>query len=471
MNVNFTVIEMNQWQKFYTQIKGKDWPDCPNEFDFDKLPETIQAECIEKYNYVPGQYLEKSYFQEKIFPIKSATACKLKWTWSTIHLTSGTTASCHRTNLHKFDSEIFNFHNTKSKIEDRKKMLDGQWPDGGCDYCQKIEKAGGQSDRLTNLNFDEIHYPHELDTDPTAVHVTPRILEVYFNNTCNLKCLYCGSHFSSLWDAENIRFGDPAYVKDSNWLLNKEKIFDYLKNNNKHLTMFNFLGGEPLFQNEFIECLGIFEKYPAPDLKLQIFSNLNVKFNQLKYVIEKIETLIEKKHLREFEITASLDCWGPPQEYVRYPLNLKLWEKNFLYLLHKPWINLIIGSTITPLTIKTLPDLLEKINNWTKIRKVYHYQNSVNWPNHQFIDIFGNIFIDDFKKALNLKPEDSQEDINSKQYLNGLAMQSCSTGPDLAKINELYLFLNKIDYRRNTNWKTVFPWLIEEFKKYNLYVE
>jgi MoaA/NifB/PqqE/SkfB family radical SAM enzyme len=29
------------------------------------------------------------------------------------------------------------------------------------------------------------------------VHVTPRILEVYFDNTCNLKCLYCGPHFSS----------------------------------------------------------------------------------------------------------------------------------------------------------------------------------------------------------------------------------------------------------------------------------
>ena len=71
---------------------------------------------------------------------------------------------------------------------------------------------------------------------------------------------------------------------------------------------------------------------------------------------------IDQNKLREFEITASLDCWGDAQEYVRYPLNLEVWQKNFEYLVGQSWINLIINSTITPLTVKTLPDLLEKIH-------------------------------------------------------------------------------------------------------------
>jgi pyruvate-formate lyase-activating enzyme len=150
-------------------------------------------------------------------------------------------------------------------------MLNGQWPEKGCTYCQNIEAAGGQSDRITNLDFPGIHAPPELDQDLDAVRVTPRILEVYFDNTCNLKCLYCGPHFSTLWDAENIRHGDPAFVKSTNMELNKHKLFEWLKINGHNLSIFNILGGEPLYQEELEQCLTLFEQYPAPELKLQIF--------------------------------------------------------------------------------------------------------------------------------------------------------------------------------------------------------
>jgi hypothetical protein len=291
-------------------------------------------------------------------------------------------------------------------------MLDGQWPENGCFYCKDIEAAGGQSDRLTNLDFPGIHAPPELDHDLKAVHVTPRMLEVYFDNTCNLKCLYCGPHFSSLWDAENVKFGEPAFVKSLDIERNKQKLFDWLKVNAHNLTVFNILGGEPLYQPELEQCLALFEQHPAPELKLQIFTNLNAKLPYLQKIIQRVKQLIDNQCIREFEVTASLDCWGKPQQYVRFPLNLQQWQQNFEYLLDQHWINLIINSTVTPLTIKTLPDLLAKINQWSLNRKVYHYQNSVNWPDHMFIDIFGDIFADDFDRAIRLKPENTPEEID-----------------------------------------------------------
>jgi hypothetical protein len=176
--------------------------------------------------------------------------------------------------------------------------------------------------------------------------------------------------------------------------------------------------------------------------------------------------LIDRGCIREFEITASLDCWGAPQEYVRYPLNLQQWEQNFEYLLDQPWINLIINSTVTPLTVKTLPDLLEKINHWNLKRKVYHYQNSVNAPDHMFIDLFGGVFREDFDRAIKLKPAQTPEEIASKNYLIGIAKQSYHGGPKPEQIRQLFDFLNTMDHRRNTHWPTVFPWLVDEFKKY-----
>jgi len=213
---------------------------------------------------------------QKVFPIKSETACQLKWSWSTLFLTTEETASCHRTNMHRFDTSSFNFHNTPTKLEDRERMLVGKWPNKGCNYCKNIEAAGGQSDRITNLDFRDMHAPPELDINPTAINVTPRILEIYFDNTCNLKCLYCGPQFSSLWEAENRKhgsFNDGKLVTTSDWQKskniesNKQKIFEWLKVHGHNLTNFNVLGGEPLYQKEFEQCLDLFEQHPAPHLK------------------------------------------------------------------------------------------------------------------------------------------------------------------------------------------------------------
>ena len=412
---------MTTWQEFYQNIKDPQWPDCATEKDFDTLPAQIQKECLEIFGYKPGSFKSVSELPQKVFPIKTATACQLKWTWSTVYLTTENTASCHRTDHHKFDTKAFDFHNTPSKLDDRRKMLQGQWPEKGCDYCQSIEHANGVSDRITNLNFPGIYSPPELDSNPSEINVTPRILEVYFDNTCNLKCLYCGPHFSSLWDAENIRAGLPAFAKSQRIEQNKQKIFEWLKINGRHLSVFNILGGEPLYQPELEQCLNFFEQYPAPHLKLQIFSNLNARLDYVQKIVEKVRKLIDENCIREFEITASLDCFGPTQEYVRYPLKLDVWERNFEYLLSQPWINLIIGSTITPLTIKSLPDLLIKINQWNRIRPIYHYQNSVNHPSYLMIDIFGAIFDKEFEHALSLKPTDTDEQRKSKDYLNGIS--------------------------------------------------
>ena len=54
--------------------------------------------------------------------------------------------------------------------------------------------------------------------------------------------------------------------------------------------------------------------------------------------------------------------------------------------------------------------------------------------------------------------------------MQGIATQSCSTGPNIPEIHKLFDFLNKMDVRRNTSWPSIFPWLIDEFKKYNLHI-
>jgi hypothetical protein len=92
----------------------------------------------------------------KKFPIRTETSCMLKWAWSTVFLNLGTTSSCHRCEHDTITLETFDtFHNTTRKIQSRELMRQGIWPKSGCQYCEKIENAGGISDRLYQFSKNE----------------------------------------------------------------------------------------------------------------------------------------------------------------------------------------------------------------------------------------------------------------------------------------------------------------------------
>jgi hypothetical protein len=155
---------------------------------------------------------------KRYFPIQTETSCRLKWSWSTIYLTDGSSASCHRSSSGFLDENNFNdFHNLPVKLEARQQMLDSQWPEGGCDYCKNIEDSGGFSDRNFQNSIPNV-YPQELDTNQNLLEVDPVVLEIFFNNTCNLSCIYCTEKFSSTIKKENQKFGGPISIEDRDTL-------------------------------------------------------------------------------------------------------------------------------------------------------------------------------------------------------------------------------------------------------------
>jgi organic radical activating enzyme len=412
------------------------------------------------------------------FPIKTATACQLKWAWSTIFLNRGSTSSCHRVDSQKLTTDNFkNFHNLPEKINDRNLMMEGKRPSGGCEYCFKIEDAGGFSDRQNHLIFKDLT-PKELIANINSVQVTPTILEVYFNNTCNLSCLYCGPHYSSVWENEYKKYGNIIGTTDdftpaSKWHLNKEydnmvsQLWEWMCENSKHLKKFHILGGEPFYQKEFIDCLDHFENYPNPECEIVIITNLMVDDKKMDYYIERFKKLIGKRKIKNLQITCSLDCWGPQAEFIRSGLDLHQWERNFEKLLNIKWIRLQINHAINVLSIKHMPELLEKINHWNKTKKIYLQYMTVIKPDCLNPDIFGDtVFSEDLKKIIELIPANDEFDNYSKEYFIGMSKQILSSSPNLVKIKDLKIFLQEIDRRRNTDYRIYFPWLVQEFEKH-----
>lgn len=409
---------------------------------------------------------------KKYFPIRTATACQLKWNWSTLYLHNGTTASCHRTGSSELTVENFlNFHNTDKKQKERSQMLQGQWPTDSCQYCKSIEDSGGFSDRMLHLDIPDMA-PPELEHNPVATSVSPTILEIYFDNKCNLSCLYCIPELSSKIQNENVKFGPfeshgvilEPMIKDHRHATYVDLFWQWLQDHSKKLHRLNVLGGEPFYQDEFYQLITYLEKNPHPALELGIVTNLMISPTKLQSLITKFKSLLVDRHVRRIDITVSIDCWDKPQEYVRYGLDLERWQTNFETLLQNRWLTVNINQTISVLTIKTMPELLSKLKTWRNLRPVGHYFSEVSpQPTYLMPHILGaGVFDQDFDAIISLMPKDKKQDRVAVAYMSGIRDHIENNQPNSQEKLKLRVFLDEKDRRRNTNWREIFPWLAKE---------
>lgn len=424
------------------------------------------------------------------FPVQSETACLLKWGWSTLFLYTGRSNSCHRTSLSPVD-DIASFHNTPGKLDQRRIMLNGGWPErgNGCEYCRDIEDAGGMSDRKANLalietnqDFQEL-IPPELLVNPNALDVTPTMLEVYFTNRCNMSCIYCGPNYSTLWVAENKRFGTPDHHGSSvNWIsaesLDRQypdrlgQFWKWMELHSGSLRMFHVLGGEPFYQAETEQTIRFWHDHPNPHLHLKIFSNLKVAADKLHYLMGELKTLHDEGRCKSVGIIASLDCWGPEQEYVRSGLDLRNWTECYEYLIYEhPWANISVNSTINALSLKTMPELMRRVREWDARRgrtlgsaasapQLSLVFNLLLGPPFMHAGIFPAGFFDaEFKEIVALLPTRSAWEQTNVEYMKGIWKKINATPHDPGLIESLKAFLDEMDRRRKTDWRTTFPWL------------
>jgi hypothetical protein len=212
--------------------------------------------------------------------------------------------------------------------------------------------------------------------------------------------------------------------------------------------------------------LELLETHENPELEFNVVTNLKTPHNRLVNIIDRIHQIVLQGQIKRFDLTVSIDCFGPEQEYVRFGLDLDQWRSNFEYLVEQSWITLNINQTLSGLTIKTVPDLLQYINSLRTDREIGHYF-STTVMTYDFLhpEIFGPGFFDqDFEKILNNMPTDTWQQQQAKKYMQGIQLQINSGQQSQEKINQLVVFLDEIDRRRNLNWKKTFPWLVKELE-------
>jgi hypothetical protein len=150
-------------------------------------------------------------------------------------------------------------------------------------------------------------------------------------------------------------------------------------------------------------------------------------------------------------------------------LSLSRWEENFEYLISQDWIVLNINSAINTLSIKTMPKLMQKLNEWRKKRTIYQNFMTVQGTSPLNPEFMGpGVYEADFDSIINSMKETAKLDPwyeSFVDYMVGIKKQVTTANTNLMRQHELYHLLNELDRRRGTEWQKIYPWLIDYFRK------
>lgn len=177
-----------------------------------------------------------------------------------------------------------------------------------------------------------------------------QFVDIRNTNHCNLKCRYCGPHFSSSWAKE---FGNP--------LITHQRIEQY-KNTliTDDLQWMYFTGGEPLINPEHWELLQeLIDSNRAGNISLMYNTNLTT----IKY--KDIEAINLWSKFKSVEIQCSIDAVGLPLEYIRSGCEWNKIESNLHTLInsvHKSTINVSLSPVLSILNIWFIADLFDYAN-------------------------------------------------------------------------------------------------------------
>lgn len=356
-------------------------------------------------------------------------------------------------------------------------MLRGEWPGRGCEHCKHVEEAGGTSDRMIHLDLEGTTAPPELDTNLEAVDVTPRQLEVYWGNTCNQKCIYCGAHYSSQIQQEEQRFGDftregveikPNWSKNSKIVEHTDLLFEWFDKHLHKLHKIFVMGGEPFLQKETFRFIEMLERKDYPDLTLVFFSNHNVEHERYKYWIKRLDRLQQSGRLDKIQIFFSCDAFGREGEYVRTGLDLQVALKNFQYVLNETNIEQAINSALTVTAVPGMPEMVKFINQSNRIKPIYWSMMKANQFEMQprpymYPGIFGPKINEwGLREAVELFDTNSHGypdsvKVNHKKHMLGVINEFDHREPSPMRQKQFKIYLNELDRRRGTDWKSVYP--------------
>lgn len=468
----------------------------------------------------------KSLFKKEKKYIRSETFCALPW----IHLSTrpnghmrvcctANASSAGSTNDKKYGGEVGILKNDDGKPANfnhtdllhawnsnymknvRLSMMKGEIPPS-CSKCFKEEEAGHNSKRMWETNF----WDQKLDLDDIASKtakdgsIEPKIyyIDLRLGTKCNLKCVMCSPHDSSLWVEdwnklypklknkslkEIMQWNNKGKVDGAsyNWHQNNTLFWTQLYNQIPHIKQLYFAGGEATIIEEHYKLL---EKCVEDDHA----KNIQLRYNSNGIVLP--ERLLELwKHFKHVRFHYSIDSIEEMNSYIRYPSEWSEVMDSFRKLDNtEDNVEVTIACAVQVLNMYYIPDFIKwkfkqkfkKINPWPFGAGMINY-HFVYHPAHLNVKVFPQ----NFKAKIQIKyeelykwldenfdsfelPVDKEIFLQADYGIKRLkGMVKFMYSEDWSnRMPEFQEYILKMDEIRSTNFKDVFPEMKELMENY-----
>ena len=387
---------------------------------------------------------------------------------------------------HDLPTEAFNNDYMKSV---RKTMLAGEVP-ASCLKCYKEEQEGISSKRIWETgtwHYNDVDIPKLIEEteEDGSVPYKLQYLDLRLGHTCNLKCIMCSPHDSSLWVPEFKKvfpiFQSPLVKKqmawnpedfNNHWHENPEfwrEIYDQIPN----IKELYFAGGEPLLIKEHKQfLLEIINRGYADKIGLRYNTNGLLINDEMIEIWEQF---------KKVKVGISLDGMGDRVGYIRYPTDWSIIEKNLWRLEQtSDKIQFNIALAVQILNIKHVPDFIKwKVSSGFK--KLNFEKNVVGQTNGGGLIGVHLLWIPTWLSLRVLPKEDKQEVRELFQDLKFWLWDNYTQDDEFWKTNpygwkrwegildwmdaedhtnllpDFREYINTMDLQRGTNFSQTFP--------------
>lgn len=301
-----------------------------------------------------------------------------------------------------------------------------------CHVCWDQEKYTGRSLRTSSIEYyaKSQHNPYQVSGLQN--------LDWNVEPICNAKCVICSSYHSSAWAAENQKFdpdmGLPIRTASA---AKSNSIIDAIDFSNTKRVYFN--GGEPVLSQD-------------PELILQRLANsgnlenTQVAFNMNGSCMPSNNMIALLKQAAHVTVFFSIDGTKQQFEYIRYPLKWDTVKVNIDKIMQLGFDQVCMT---TALGIHNLHIAQRTEDWWHDFTKNYRGQIGIN---NTYQLVVGMLSIKSASESLRHQMlKDFENVAGSAAELITNCLSACAG-------NDQWIgWLNKLDRRRDLNWRQTLP--------------
>ncbi len=334
-------------------------------------------------------------------------------------------------------------HSDRRYLEIKQSMDQGVWHKA-CEYCRVVEQRDDNIKSKRQMSLTKFDNTIEKDT-LLELQLAPG----YF---CNIQCRTCTPYLSSSWIKEYRTMPDKLLPERNLFPIEHVQVspapvYDYAKDDWSNLKQVDFVGGEPIYNNEFYVQLKKLFNNTGGNCCVNFTTNgtIAIDFKKYPWISE----------FNDMHIVFSIDSVGPSAEFIRTGTNWNKVEQTIQFYKLMPQFKNHISYHLT----NSVLNILETDNTLTYLESLGVPRTNLTIHVSNPVYLSYSVLTHDEKIEIIKQIQDTRA-----EYVIP-ALNDCSYNPDHR--SQFLLFMEHTKNYHGMDWKDYVPALYKIMNQQN----